>query len=154
KSWRNIYGPTSKRLKDEELILRFFAFFFSDIKYERPMNEFLNNFMARHRNLDLRKPEEFREIFSATIDVIHSAVGRRAFRPISTFNAAVFDSVMVATAKRLAKGPIKKMETVTKQYNALLADKDYIESVTRSTADEERVSNRMRLAETYLSKAQ
>jgi uncharacterized protein with ParB-like and HNH nuclease domain len=36
KSWREIFGPPSKRLKDQELILRFLAFYFSDIKYERP----------------------------------------------------------------------------------------------------------------------
>jgi hypothetical protein len=154
KNWRAIYGKPSKRLKDQELILRFFAFFFADIKYERPMNEYLNNFMALHRNLASRQPADFRSVFDNAIDVIHDAVGIKAFRPISSLNAAVFDSVMVATAKRLAAGPIRKLESFASQYNALLADKDYQESVTRSTADEERVFNRMNMANTYLSKTQ
>jgi uncharacterized protein with ParB-like and HNH nuclease domain len=31
KEWRAIYGPQSKRIKDQELILRFLALFFSQI---------------------------------------------------------------------------------------------------------------------------
>ncbi len=110
--------------------------------------------MALHRNLDTRQPPEFRGVFEQAIDTILETVGPKAFRPISTLNAAVFDSVMVATAKRLAKGKLLKPVSFAEQYAALLADKEYQESVTRSTADEERVSTRMSLAEKYLSKAQ
>ena len=152
--WREIYGKPSKRLKDQELLLRFFAFFFADIKYERPMNVYLNNFMAHHRNLKSRQPPEFRSVFERAINIIHGAVGTKAFRPISTLNAAVFDSVMVATAKRLGNGAIRDPASYALQYSALLADKEYQELVTRSTADEERVSTRMKLADAYLSKAQ
>ena len=154
RSWREIYGPPSKRLKDQELILRFFAFFYSDVKYERPMNGFLNKFMAFHRTLDKRTPEEFRSVFNSAIDVIRTALGPRAFRPISTLNAAVFDSVMVATAKRLSKAPIRDSASLGAQYASLLADKDYQEAITRSTANEERVITRLRLAELYISKVQ
>jgi hypothetical protein len=150
--WREIYGDPSKRLKDQELILRFFAFFFSDIKYERPMNVYLNNFMTFHRGLAKRKPEAFRLVFNTAIDTIRSAIGPKAFRPISTLNAAVFDSVMVAVAKRLVAGPIKHPETLGTQYASLLSDKEFQETITRSTADEERVLARMGLASTYLSK--
>ncbi len=153
-SWREIFGPPSKRLKDQELLLRFFAFYFADIDYERPMNEFLNNFMAYHRNLETRPPEEFRAVFNQTIDMIRNAIGSRAFRPISTLNAAVFDSVMVATANRLAKGPVNNSQSFVEQYNALLADNDFQESIKRSTSNEERVLTRMKLADSYLSKAQ
>lgn len=154
KNWRDIYGPPSKRLKDQELILRFFAFFFSDIKYERPMNVFLNNFMTHHRNLTIRSLTDFRTVFEQTIDVIHEAIGPKAFRPLSTLNAAVFDSVMVATAKRLATAAISEPASFATQYNALLADEAFQDSVKRSTADEERVLTRMRLADAYLSAVQ
>ena len=152
KHWRNIYGQPSKRLKDQELILRFFAFYFSDKKYERPMNEFLNNFMLHHRNINSLKSEEFTEIFKQTINLIYEAVGMKAFRPIGTLNAAVFDSVMVATAKRIAREEVMDINSLCSQYNKLLADEDYLDIIKRSTADEERVLKRMSLAESYMSK--
>jgi hypothetical protein len=151
-NWRTIYGALSKRLKDQELILRFLAFYFFDVKYERPMNVFLNKFMEFHRELGKIRPEQFLETFTGTIDLIASTIGPKAFRPISTLNAAVFDSVVVAVAKRMAAGPIKNSSDVQRQYNALLADKDFQESITRSTADEERVIKRMSLANAYISK--
>lgn len=151
--WREIYGTPSKRLKDQELILRFLAFFYLDVKYERPMNVFLNNFMEFHRQLSVKPPEALRKTFNDTIDVVSSAIGTKAFRPVGTLNAAVFDSVMVAIAKRIDAGPIRELSTVLKQYQNLLEDVGYKDAYTRSTADEERVSSRMKLAQDYISKA-
>ena len=36
-----------KRMKDEELILRFIALFYDFENYEKPMNTFLSNFMGK-----------------------------------------------------------------------------------------------------------
>ena len=150
-SWRTIYGSTSKRLKDQELILRFLAFYFRDIKYERPMNEFLNNFMEHHRHLRRREPQQFIDAFTKTIDMVASSLGPEAFRPIRSLNAAVFDSVMFAIAKRIAAGPIKDPKSLQRQYTALLADKDFTEAVTRSTSNEDRVATRLLTADLYIS---
>jgi hypothetical protein len=149
--WREIYGPVSKRLKDQELILRFFAFFFDDVKYERPMNIFLNDFMKFHRELRNRKEREFRDIFTRTIDIINSSIGNEAFRPSGTLNAAVFDSVMVAVARRLQASALQRPEELGEQYKSLLRDHEYEEAYKRSTADEERVKRRLDLAKKYIS---
>lgn len=153
-SWRMIYGSLSKRLKDQELILRFLAFYFGDIRYERPMSVFLNQFMALNRKLDKRPADEFTKVFSTTIAAVAQTIGPRAFRPVRSLNAAVFDSVMVALATRLAASPIKKPASLTKQYDALLSDSEYQESITRSTSNEDRVKNRMEIAKKYLSKVE
>jgi hypothetical protein len=49
-AWRKLYGKKSNRLKDQELILRFFALFYDGDSYHEPMKEFLNEFMGRNRN--------------------------------------------------------------------------------------------------------
>lgn len=141
--WREVYGKPSKRLKDEELILRFFAFYFADVEYKRPMNEFLNKFLGFHRHLKKRSAEEFVTVFQSTIDVIWGALDKRAFRPERTINAAVFDGVMVGTARRLAKGKINDLQEYKKRYDALLASDRFKESYSQSTADEERVAVRL-----------
>ena len=81
KAWRNLYGKRSLRLKDMEMILRFFAFLYHTSSYRRPMKEFLNRYMAVNKDL-VRQPEaELEQIFDETVTVLDGAVGVRAFRP-------------------------------------------------------------------------
>ncbi|MCP1167415.1 DUF262 domain-containing protein [Limimaricola litoreus] len=62
--WRSIYGATSKRLKDIEVILRFFAFVEKASDYESPMKRFLNDFMKSKRYLDGNELIPYKEIFN------------------------------------------------------------------------------------------
>lgn len=145
--WRKIYGSTSKRLKDQELVLRFLALNFNQDKYARPMNEFLNSFMGANRKLTKYDAKLLSDAFVPTIQVIKEAIGVRAFRPERALNAAVFDSVMVGTAKRLKKGPIKDIKSYSKAYDNLLGDKEYLAATTTATADETNVTTRIKKAE-------
>ena len=51
--WRDLYGKVSPRKRDEELILRFLAFYFASKAYEKPMQNFLNTFMSKNRQLQI-----------------------------------------------------------------------------------------------------
>ncbi|HYP25329.1 MAG TPA: DUF262 domain-containing protein [Blastocatellia bacterium] len=146
-NWRNIYGKKSSRLKDQELILRFLAFYFSSGEYEKPMHEFLNKFSQKHRKADDKFLTESRKVFISTIDVVQQSIGKKAFRPTAGINAAVFDSVMVGIARRLNKTPdkmpIEDYDRVKKAYDELLSDPEYIRLVSQSTSDESNVSSRL-----------
>ena len=144
--WRAIYGRDSKTLKDEELILRFYGLYFFISNYSRPMNEFLN---ASIEKLVARGETEIpalEQLFRSTIDFIHSAIGPSAFKPERAINAAVYDSVMVATAKRLASARPPSVEAFRAAYAALLRGEEYSNLVSRATADEANVSRRLELA--------
>jgi len=98
--WRYLYGRKSSRLKDLELILRFFALYFHLGSYERPMKQFLNRFMASNQELKVHSPEEFGLLFSGTVHAIRAGIGQSAFRPFgSAVNAAVMDSIMYGVAR-------------------------------------------------------
>jgi uncharacterized protein with ParB-like and HNH nuclease domain len=146
--WREIYGPKSTRLKDQELILRFLAFYFNSDNYERPMNEFVNKFIQKHcmdrANSDFL--ERAQKVFMDTINVVWNSIGNRAFRPIGPLNAAVYDSVMVGIARRLDKKSIKDQDypKIKKAYDELLADGEYLELVSQSTSDESNVKSRLK----------
>ena len=144
--WRALYGKKSPRLKDLELILRFFSLYFYSSKYERPMKHFLNRNMASNRALAKHDGRELSELFETTVNTIYDTLGSRAFRLKNAVNAAVLDSVMVGVAKRLATGPITSREALTKAYRNLLLNTDYRASTGRATADEESVKIRLRLA--------
>ncbi len=146
--WRKIFGKLHSRLKDRELILRFFAFYYSWKEYSRPMKEFLNTFLAVNRN----PPDEFLQgcenLFDSCIEIIFSSIGNKAFRiGKSSINAAVFDSVTVGLATRLTSDsrPVDtaKLRTL---YAVLLTDSEYISFISQSTASEASVFGRMRRA--------
>jgi hypothetical protein len=144
--WRAIYGRDSKTLKDEELILRFFGLHFFASNYSRPMNEFLNSSIEK---LVVRGEAEARaleQLFTSTIDFIHDALGTTAFKPERAINAAVYDSVMVATAKRLAAAAPPDVTEFRNAYSELLRGEDYSNLVSQATADEANVSKRLKLA--------
>lgn len=147
-AWREVYGPESGRLKDQELILRFLAFYVSAEKYERPMAEFVNRFASKYRRAKTETLETWKTIFRSTIDVFISALGRRAFRPGSSMNAAVFDSMMVGMARRVELGPVSDVSAVRAAYEQLLDDATYSEAVSRSTADEKFVKTRLSMSTT------
>jgi hypothetical protein len=142
-SWRFLYGKKSARLKDLELILRFFALYYHSTSYRRPMKEFLNRYMASNVNLQKAGESELRPIFESTTKTIHEFIGTRAFRLKTAINAAVADSVMVGIARRLAAGPVKKPDGFKAAYESLLKDEDYLKATGRATADEESVRLRL-----------
>ena len=144
--WRTIYGKKNSRLKDQEFILRFLAFYYSSEQYERPMNEFLNKFSNRYRKADEAFLRECEELFSITIDTIEKCLGNSAFRPEGSLNAAVFDSVMVGLAKQLQSSKEINLDRVKEVYEKLVEDKDYSRAVSQATAVEGNVKLRMNKA--------
>jgi hypothetical protein len=101
KAWRAMVGEKSKRLKDMEMILRFFAFLYYAGKYEAPMKNFLNRYMATNRHLKKQSESDLRDVFTRTTQTILNGIGEKAFRPRRAVNAAVVDSVMTGVASRI-----------------------------------------------------
>lgn len=147
KAWRALYGKKSKRLKDLELVLRFFAFYYYADAYRSPMKDFLNRYMASNRDLQRQGEDELGKVFRQTVDLIHNVIGPTAFRPRRAVNAAVADSVMAGVAKRLAGGPISDTSQLRAQYAALLGNESYRSAVETGTAQEANVKTRLSVAE-------
>ncbi|WP_332819992.1 DUF262 domain-containing protein [Sphingopyxis sp.] len=145
--WRSVFGPENKRAKDQELIVRFFGLYADIGSYSRPMSTFLNDFTDKMNKADEKTLEALEELFRQAIKLIDEAVGTRAFRPVRSFNAAVFDGVMVGLARRLENGTQPSVGAVEQAYDALLLDADFRRRWERSTADEETVKKRMEIAE-------
>ncbi|MDG6913322.1 MAG: DUF262 domain-containing protein [Nitrososphaerota archaeon] len=151
-AWRRIYGPVSRRMKDRELILRFFTMKFSLESYKRPMKEALNKYMAKNRNLSLQPAELLEGVFKDTIEAVYAALGQEAFKPTKALNAAVFDSVMVGVSKRLDAGSRPSAKSLKKSYLDLLADGSFQLAYQKSTADEKQVQTRLQVATEYFAK--
>lgn len=148
-AWNEVFKSSSKRLKDHELILRFFAFFFHSDQYSNPMKKFLDNYMRSIRTLEADEYRAMERIFDSTFDFIAAAIADRPFRPERAFNAAVFDCVSVQVARSIQSDSVP--EDFVTRYNGLLQDADFLALTSRSTADMERVKSRFEMARKYLA---
>jgi hypothetical protein len=146
KNWRLLFGPINKRMRDQELVLRFFALMHDEAAYARPMKSFLNTFMNKNKELSIQTSNEFTAEFVAAVELVSKAIGPKVFKPTSSFNAAVFDSVLVGIARRLQKGPITDPALVGASYWSLLEDNEFTAATSRSTANDETVKTRLEKA--------
>lgn len=145
--WRSIFGKIHSRQRDQELILRFLAFFFDEELYKPPLTEFLTKFVGRNRNPDEEFLQKAASIFSKTMASFRSSLDERIFRPERALNAAVFDSMSVGLARRIESSPdLPEAASIKLAYEDLIRDSVYLESVSRSTADEQYVKVRMKKA--------
>lgn len=143
-NWRAILGNENRRMKEQELLLRFFTLYFNYESYKKIFKSFLNSFMSENRNLELYTADEISTLFNNTIELIHSSIGSNAFRTGNRLNAAIFDAVMVGVTKRLMsnKGDIDKAKLKT-QYEWLLTQVDFLSFVESSTSSESSVKGRI-----------
>jgi hypothetical protein len=144
--WRDIYGPEDSRMRDQELVLRFLALLHEGSNYQPPMVTFLNTYMGKKKEFSDQEAAIMSSEFRGAIDLIHESIGSRAFRPVRALNAAVYDSVMVATAARLTNGPVANIQAFRDAYSELLTDQHYLDACGRGTAGGERVRTRLDLA--------
>lgn len=142
-AWRHIYGKASPRLKDIELILRFFALYYYHNDYSSPMKGFLNKYMSTNKDLQKQDEVQLRSIFEPIVEQVNRALGKKAFRPARALNAAVFDSVMVALATRIASGKPIDDAGIVSAYDGLLSDAAYRDATTHATANEDTVRFRL-----------
>jgi hypothetical protein len=149
-NWRTIYGKESIRLKDQELILRFLAFYYSRDNYLRPFEEFLSKFAASHKMIDESTKLSMSSLFHQTIDLIFDCIGKRAFRLGTAVNAAVFDSVMVTVAERISEIGLIDCEGLKLGYDALIKDDEYKEIVSKVTSIDTNVKKRFEIAKRLL----
>jgi hypothetical protein len=150
--WRNVYGPESPRMKDRELILRFFALRFDLDHYARPMVEALNQYMDSNRQLQNQDAATLEKAFRPTIKLIDDFIGASAFRPVRAINAAVYDAVMVGLANRMEREPSPDPERIRPAYDSLLKAEDFEAAYGKSTSDEEQVRKRIQIAISYFQK--
>ena len=147
KSWKAIYSLPSNRLKDQELILRFFALYYRYNTYDRPLKGFLNTYMSNNRSLKLNPKQELEDLFYISVTFIKEVLGNSAFRRAGSFVVAIFDSVMVGITTRIKKkGKINNLKEFKTRDDQLLSESEYGKNTTGATADQKKVEIRIKLA--------
>lgn len=147
-AWRELLSKTGldPRQKDIELILRCLALHYEFDKYEKPMKEFLNKFMGRHRDPSDDSLLQIKALFTETCTRIPQTLGSKPFHIKAGLNTAVLDAVFVAFAANIASTP----SDIAERYDSLKANKDFNDAVSAGTTDVDTVKKRIELAKKYL----
>jgi hypothetical protein len=146
-TWRYIFGSSESdsRMRDVELIVRFLALYERDKSYEKPMKQFLNNYMGKHQWDKKREP--YKSTFLNAVKRVYDNLGPRPFHIRRGINVAVFDSVTVAFARSTSIP-----DDISDRFQILLENPSYDETITSGTTDVDTVKRRIELAQETLFK--
>jgi len=148
--WRALFGSTSKRIRDHELILRILALYTDSGSYSRPLKTYLNKFARKERKTQMINDPRG-SVFLQACTAINQQVGPRAFkRPSSTqVNTAQAEALTIAVMESLKRG-----ETLTDlgaRFDRLIKDDEFLEHTGRATADKDAVDTRLTRARAFFS---
>lgn len=145
-SWRTIYGNINERMKDQELIIRYFAMLEGYTTYEAPMKEFLNKFVKKHKSDKNNKIEEYSNFFKQCCDSFLEAVETRLFRRVSAINVAFYEAAMVALTEKIIRDGVPDSAFINEKYKQLLEDEHFGDAISQSTGNRTSVLKRIEIA--------
>lgn len=150
-SWRQLYGPVSPRLRDQELVLRILALYLDEDKYFRPLKQFLNRFASDQRDAVDPRLERAGELFKLAAARLADGPGSEALRRRSRIlNVAQTDAIFVGLMTALERGDVTASQ-VTLAVGAIRADEALEQFVSTGTSNEEAVAARMQMAREHFS---
>lgn len=141
-----------KRMKAEELVLRFWALSESHDKYKKPLATFINDYSDKNRNLPQKRKEELLESFTRILTMAKDTFEELTFKVFnsdlkveSTFNSALYDAIMVGFYKIEKEGvDLKATGNEAKKLLGTLIETDerFRRSISIATSDEAQVRYR------------
>jgi len=156
RTWRtkpNFGASGSKRMREEELVLRFFAFHYNLDNYRQPLSIFLNEFAETNKNMDAKTEVEFTDLFRRTMESVNDTYGELAFKvfdkennPAKAFNAALFDAEMLSLSKLVTNDKpvvIAKKALFMRALGEKFYDERFMRSITRTTSNVGQVKYRV-----------
>jgi Protein of unknown function DUF262 len=146
-AWRSLYGAESKRLRDQELLLRIIALQSAAGTYRRPLKKFLNDFAALHRSLEDLPAETLQSQIVTAGELLVNGPGPDALRLGSgQVNAALTEAIFVGLIRRIEGGEPPNRDEIQAALDQMLAEDAFVTAISRATADEENVRTRLAVA--------
>lgn len=143
--WRKIIGKDQidKTYRDVELILRILALAENWKEYEKPMKDFLNHYLDKHKNINMEDGKLLGGNFQKVCKDVLAELGEKPFHLKGRLNYAVMDSVMSTIINS------DKPTNMKVQFSQLLQNAKYIEACSISTSDEKILTERFKKSLEY-----
>lgn len=143
-------GRKDKRMKAEELVIRYWALHESIGAYEKPLATFISNYAETNRNPSQKDLDAIQTSIVTAHERVLDLFGGHAFTfskdGRSRFNAAVFDAQMLACSKiSLARFNVLKLKKsqIKTAYESLQNNTEFARSVTLATSDKAALQGRI-----------
>lgn len=134
-----------KRMRDDELVLRFFAVHDRYQQYQAPLRAFLNSYMSSKTNsenqsLSLNESARLTTLFEQTVNKVLVVFQDHAFRLYNRtwerqVNRALFDAVMLVFSNLPEHSLRNQRSAIESSLINLCSDPNFLKVVSRSTAD-------------------
>lgn len=150
-SWLKILGKKQpdKRMRDEELVLRFFAFWIHGVRsYRTPQKHWLNDAAKDGKKYPKKKIVELDAIWKHAIDISlewfdpSECFRRQPIGKSRAVNRALFDLVMLSAARIDAKNAKRVRNDFRKQYSVLLKNSEFNDLISRAVDHTKRTKRR------------
>jgi hypothetical protein len=142
-----------KRMKAEELVLRFWALKDNFSEYKKPLANFINDFADRNRKLVPEEMMRLSLLFVMALNDVRDLLGDMSFKIFdiegkveSSFNSALYDALMVGVAQLKEENLLKTLTIEKAQHelaNLLTSDENFRKSISVATSDEQQVRYRI-----------
>jgi hypothetical protein len=149
-AFRHAIGrPRDARMRDEEMVLRFFALHASIPNYRPPIAQLLNEHMRANRSRSPSAADQ--RLFKGTMKSIADVFGGTAFRMTrddkvtTNVNRALFDAVAISISFANRSQLPRKAGEVREGHAKLVNDPYFVPLVGRATADRSRMLGRIRM---------
>lgn len=143
---------TDKRMKADELIVRFFAFVANWRNYIKPLVAFLNTYCEINRYAKEDYQEKMRTDFNRTLNTVSVLLEKMAFKTYddsyknAKFNAALFDAQMITFYElNLSDDQIDKLcnKNFIESNRNFISDEKFYKYIASGTTDKNSVINRI-----------
>lgn len=162
-NWRSLFGKQpDPRMRDMELILRFFALQKkhmpqTDVE-QLSLKKHLNKFMNDHMVMTREDMTQYANEFTNVMEFIYIHFGKHVFHNLSNtaeikftekFHPTIYDAITIATAfaLRLRNGEtLKKSIGLENARISLLQKQEFIEYISKRTTNIDHINGRIKLA--------
>jgi hypothetical protein len=145
-------NKNDKRMKSDELVLRFFALIENWRNYIKPLVSFLNNYSEINRNPSNSKLLELEEDFSNTLGKVNYVLNKFAFKTYerslknTKFNAALYDAQMVSFYElNLSDQALEHLININfiQKNQEFISSEDFNKYISSGTTDRNSIINRI-----------
>lgn len=145
------YGVSGTRMKDREVILRYIAFRWFDFsnEYSGDMSNYVESAMKKINNFTDHAIQDIIYDFCFVMLASFQIWGLNNFRiptefTRGTINIAIFETVSHYLSSKTIDFINRNIDVIRANYNVLIVDEAYLDAVTRSTGNKQKVLTRFK----------
>jgi hypothetical protein len=113
----------ASRFEDEELVLRFFAFYDGYQNYKGKLTRFLNDYMYKHRFANEDFIQDKDQLFKQTVDLIYDRILKE--EPLKT-SKVIAEGILLGVAKNLGTLVNLSNDKLQDNYSRLIKSEPFL----------------------------